>query len=131
MRILVVASSYPYPGHIFSGIFNEKCVKALTSLGNDVEVIAPRPFVPPFLSFMPHWKEYSRGELRKYFKTLSRDFSVSKQKYISCRDEGGTLNWKGKLAYDKRNLIPLFREGIYLEIELIEKNLPITLQPKW
>ncbi len=67
MRILALPSSYPFPGHSFSGIFNERCVSALSKLCEGVEVLAPRPFVPPLLSFMPRWKAYStikRYEIR-------------------------------------------------------------------
>lgn len=59
MRILVVASNYPHPGHPFSGAFNEKCVAALKEICKEVVVLAPRPYVPPLLSFVSRWKSYS------------------------------------------------------------------------
>ena len=59
MKILVIAGTYPHPGHLFSGVFNEKCVVALRDLCDYVEVLAPRPYVPPGFSFMPRWKAYS------------------------------------------------------------------------
>lgn len=60
MKILAIASSYPYEEFPFSGIFNEKCVKALQQLCDYVEVLAPRPYVPAFLALKPRWKMYSR-----------------------------------------------------------------------
>jgi len=60
MKILAIASSYPYAGFPFSGIFNEKCVKALQQLCDYIEVLAPRPYVPGFLAVTPRWKLYSR-----------------------------------------------------------------------
>ena len=46
MNILVLAGTYPHPGHRFSGIFNEKCAVALRGLCNDVKVLAPHSYVP-------------------------------------------------------------------------------------
>jgi glycosyltransferase involved in cell wall biosynthesis len=59
MKILAIASSYPYDAFPFSGIFNEKCVQALRQLCDYVEVLAPRPYVPAFLAVTPRWKLYS------------------------------------------------------------------------
>jgi teichuronic acid biosynthesis glycosyltransferase TuaC len=59
MKLLVVAASYPHPGHPYSGIFNERCVHALSKLCEAVEVLVPRPYVPPLVSLMiPRWKAY-------------------------------------------------------------------------
>lgn len=60
MKLLVVAPSYPHPGHPFSGTFNEKSVVVLRSLCDEVVVLAPRPYVPPGLSFVPRWKAYAQ-----------------------------------------------------------------------
>lgn len=60
MKILVLASNYPHPGYRFSGIFNERSVHALSKLCDRVEVLAPRPYVPPLLSsLVPRWKSYA------------------------------------------------------------------------
>src|SRR6266511_967902 len=58
MKILVLAAEYPHPGRLSSRIFNEKCVNALSQLCEKVEVLAPRPYVPAFLSFQPRCKSY-------------------------------------------------------------------------
>lgn len=60
MKLLILASTYPHPGHPYSGIFNEKCVRVLSKLCEKVEVLAPRPYVPPFFSlFTSRWKAYT------------------------------------------------------------------------
>ena len=59
MNILVLPSQYPYPGFPSCGIFNERGVGALSKLCESVEVLTPRPYVPPFFSFLsPRWKAY-------------------------------------------------------------------------
>jgi teichuronic acid biosynthesis glycosyltransferase TuaC len=60
VKILVLAPSYPYPRHRSAGIFNEKSAHALSKLCDRVEVLVPRPYVPPFLSFLvPRWKAWA------------------------------------------------------------------------
>jgi len=61
VRLLILAASYPHPGHLFAGIFNERSVLALGEICDGVEVLAPRPYVPPLLSaFVPRWKDYAQ-----------------------------------------------------------------------
>jgi glycosyltransferase involved in cell wall biosynthesis len=64
MKILSVASTYPYPGHPFAGIFSQRCIAALRDLSERVEVLAPRPYVPRLLSLVPRWKAYAT--IKKY-----------------------------------------------------------------
>jgi teichuronic acid biosynthesis glycosyltransferase TuaC len=68
MRVLVVAPSYPYPGHRSAGSFNEKSTHALSKLCDRVEVLVPRPYPPPLLSsLVPRWKAWAsapRYEIR-------------------------------------------------------------------
>lgn len=78
-----------------------------------------------------HWKEYSVRELSAYFGLLSPDFVVRKARYFAYKEGSKGLNWKGKLAYDKGNIIPIFREGIYVEIDLVNKSTGIKIQPGW
>jgi len=62
MKLLVLASNYPYAGHTFSGIFNEKSVAALSGLCTDVKVINPRPYAPALVaSLSSRWKAYSEA----------------------------------------------------------------------
>jgi teichuronic acid biosynthesis glycosyltransferase TuaC len=62
MKILVVTSNYPYTAYRFAGIFNHRSVMGLAEKCETVEVLAPRPYVPPVLSrvlFAPRWKAYA------------------------------------------------------------------------
>jgi len=60
MKILVVPSSYPYPGHPYAGIFNEKCVNVLKDLCEKVEVMVPHPYAPRLISSLsPRWRAYA------------------------------------------------------------------------
>ncbi len=59
LKILVIASNYPYAGFPFSGIFNERCALALQEVCDRIEVLAPRPYAPSFLAFHPRWKRYA------------------------------------------------------------------------
>jgi glycosyltransferase involved in cell wall biosynthesis len=60
MNVLVLAPNYPCPGYCFSGVFNEKSARALSTLCGRVAVLVPRPYVPPLVSsFVPRWKVYA------------------------------------------------------------------------
>jgi len=59
MRVLVLAPDYPKPGRDFGGLFNERSVNALKDLCDGVEVLVPRPYVPPLFSLLvARWKIY-------------------------------------------------------------------------
>jgi 2-polyprenyl-3-methyl-5-hydroxy-6-metoxy-1,4-benzoquinol methylase len=82
-------------------------------------------------TYSMHWKEYSKKEIKTYFELLSADFVVRKLEYVSCHERSEHLNWKGKLAYDGKNLIPFLRKGIYAEVDLFDKNKGININPSW
>jgi teichuronic acid biosynthesis glycosyltransferase TuaC len=69
MKLLILASNYPYSGNPSAGIFNERCALVLQDLCEHIEVVSPRPYVPLLLpSFAPRWRAYSSikdYELRK------------------------------------------------------------------
>jgi 2-polyprenyl-6-hydroxyphenyl methylase/3-demethylubiquinone-9 3-methyltransferase len=81
-------------------------------------------------SYAHHWKEFSMNELRRYFESLSGDFDIQNQRYCSFNNLEH-LNWKGQLAYNKKNLIPFFRKGLYMEIDLPMKGAGIVIEPDW
>ena len=60
MRLLVVASMYPHPGLPYSGIFIRNCVEAAARLGHKMVVLAPRPYLPAFLSVHSRWAAYAK-----------------------------------------------------------------------
>lgn len=79
----------------------------------------------------PHWKEYSKKEIRSYFEMLSSDFSLGSLKYFAYPSGTGRVNWKGWLAHDIPGLVPMFREGIYVEIDLPGKESGVISEPHW
>jgi teichuronic acid biosynthesis glycosyltransferase TuaC len=61
MNFLVVVSNYPHAGHPFSGAFNERSARALKELGHQVDILAPRPYVPRTLAvWNARWRAYSQ-----------------------------------------------------------------------
>lgn len=80
----------------------------------------------------PHWKEFTKKELRRYFELLSADFEVQNLRYFPyCIGGQQPLNWKGNLAYDRKSLIPFFRRGIYLTVNLVQKRSGISINSSW
>jgi len=56
---LLVIGSYPHEGYIYSGVFNRRSVEAIKELAHQVEVLAPRPYVPHMLTLCrSRWKTY-------------------------------------------------------------------------
>lgn len=96
MKLLLVFPYYPHTGHPFSGSFNEKTALALRKLCEVVEVLVPRPYVPPLLSrFSPRWASYAQME--KY--EVRNGMTVYRPAYIAlphvgsafCHDQGAFL----------------------------------------
>ena len=95
MKLLAVASAYPYPGHEFAGIFNERCVRALQEHCEHVEVLTPRPYVPPLftrLSTVSRWKDYAMQPPyeRRQGVSIRRPAYVQLPSFLSawCMDRG-------------------------------------------
>lgn len=82
-------------------------------------------------TFGPHWKEYSKKEIKSYFGLLSPDFSVVRDVYVDFEIEYLHLNWKGILVYRTSKIVPFLRSGIFASIELREKSAGITIDPGW
>jgi teichuronic acid biosynthesis glycosyltransferase TuaC len=61
MNLLLAVSNYPHAGHPYSGAFNERSARALVELGHQVEVLAPRPYLPRSLAALhPRWRAYEK-----------------------------------------------------------------------
>ncbi len=58
MRILVAAPAFPSAAHPFAGIFSAAIAATLRDLGNDVVMLAPRPFAPPGITRFRRWRHY-------------------------------------------------------------------------
>jgi teichuronic acid biosynthesis glycosyltransferase TuaC len=66
MNLLVVVTNYPNAGHPYSGAFNERSARALKALGHEVEVLAPRPYIPRLLAALrPRWRAYKQISARE------------------------------------------------------------------
>jgi len=76
----------------------------------------------------PHWKEYSKKELRQYFGLLSEDFRVRSIAYFSF--VSGSTGWKTRV-HRLVSLVPSLRKGIYAEVDLVRKHRGITVIPTW
>jgi len=95
MNVLVLASTYPHPGHPYSGIFNEKCVHVLSKICRRVEVLAPRPYVPPVVSsFIPRWKAYKAARTHE----SGNGTSVYRPAVLTVPRLGGAL-WVDRSAF--------------------------------
>src|SRR5918996_292755 len=60
-NLLMVVTNYPNAGHPYSGAFNERSALSLKNLGYEVEVLAPRPYVPRAIArWNSRWGAYHR-----------------------------------------------------------------------
>src|SRR5437899_2842627 len=72
MKLLVLASAYPYNEYAAVGIYNERSVLAFREHCEVVEVIAPRPLGSPIFSrFSPRWKHYAAITNHEYRNGIS------------------------------------------------------------
>jgi len=78
-----------------------------------------------------HWKEYSMRELREYFGLLSPDFRCVNAVYTEDFQTAYLAKRGGQLVNWLERALPPLRPDIYMEVELLQKNLGITAQPHW
>jgi 2-polyprenyl-6-hydroxyphenyl methylase/3-demethylubiquinone-9 3-methyltransferase len=79
-----------------------------------------------------HWKEYSRREVREYFAMLSLDFAVTRADYARH-------NWGGPSRYPAGTqviraieaLLPPLRQGLHVEVTLVQKRYGLMPAPTW
>jgi 2-polyprenyl-3-methyl-5-hydroxy-6-metoxy-1,4-benzoquinol methylase len=77
-----------------------------------------------------HWREFSMGELFRYFSLLSPDFRIIKAKKV--RRFPRTKAKRG-IAMLSRSFetFPGLRPNLYLEVELVSKERGIVVNPAW
>lgn len=76
-----------------------------------------------------HWKEYSLGELHRYFGLLSPDFRIAKQKRTYWPPvQNNPRHALASLAYA---LAPLCKPGLHVEVEVTGKSHGIVIEPQW
>ena len=88
MNLLVIVHDYPHAGHPYSGAFNERSVRALKDLGNEVEVLAPRPYVPRSLAaWHARWRAYEKMAAQE----IRNGVWVYRPPYLQLPGFGGML----------------------------------------
>jgi 2-polyprenyl-6-hydroxyphenyl methylase/3-demethylubiquinone-9 3-methyltransferase len=78
----------------------------------------------------PHWKEYSLGEIRRYFTLLSDDFVIGEARHFKTWSLASS-SWRRRIRILLTRLLPLFQDSLYVEIDLPEKRAGITIEPGW
>ena len=79
--------------------------------------------------YAPHWKEFSRKDLQRYFAYLSPDFSVARCVYANMYHGDSKGRLAGRLA---RGLFPaLFHSTLYAEVVLTAKRAGIVASAHW
>jgi len=102
MKLLVVVSNYPHPGHPSSGAFNERSARALQELGHGVEVLAPRPYAPRSLAAChARWRAYEQIVERETRGGLA----IYRPAYLQLPGAGGVLrpDWCAYLSCARRS----------------------------
>jgi len=88
MKVLIVTTYYPYADYPSWGIYSERCACVLRELCEEVEVLAPRPYVPPAMSLLSsRWKSYSR--IPHY--EVNNGIPVYRPSYVQVPGVGGVF----------------------------------------
>lgn len=82
-------------------------------------------------TFAHHWKEYSLGELKRYFRLLSPDFEIVSAAHVARYGKSEAHPVADAIAGAIEHVLPLFRPNLYLEIELARKDKGIVVEPHW
>jgi len=86
MRVLIIASYYPWSDNPSRGSFNERFACALRELCDGVDVLAPRPYAPPLLSSLVlRWRSYRRMIRRE----IRKGIPVYRPAYLAVPRLGG------------------------------------------
>lgn len=78
-----------------------------------------------------HWKEYSLREVIHYFCLLSEDFVTRKALYQPEYADGYLARRAGRLQRWLERHVRLLRPDLYVEIELVQKQAGIGIEPAW
>ena len=79
----------------------------------------------------PHWKEFSRREVKAYFETLSPDFLVKRIKYHSFRLSGKSGPWIFRVLKSTSECLPFLRDGLYAEVDLPTKWHGVSVETQY
>ncbi len=75
-------------------------------------------------NYAHHWKEYSLGEVKRYFGLLSPDFVVAKAKRVPTYQRS-RVGWK-RAVQTVMDVMPLTRPNMHVEIALPQKRQGIV-----
>ncbi len=111
MNLLILAPAFPHAAYPYSGLFNERCSMALLPLCSAVEVVVPRPYVPPLLArFNQRWRTYDAAP--KYEKRGG--MSISRLPYLQIpRWEGAILKDLGAFLALRRRVGEMHRVSAF------------------
>ena len=82
-------------------------------------------------TFAHHWKEYSLGELTRYFTLLSPDFRVEKARRMIDYNASAFVSIPGRAYMAVEKAVPFLRPQLHVEIGVPEKRHGITADPRW
>ena len=108
----------PTPNYYFAGGRAGQWKRFLSGLGGGL----PTSEILGLHTMGHHWKEFSLRELQHYFCLLSPDFNCVKGLY--------TMDEEDK-AHALLKPFKWLRQGLHLEVDLMEKNCGITIEPGW
>lgn len=94
MRVLVLSHMFPSPANAIGGIFVLEQMKALRELGVEIFVVAPTPWVPPMLGFLPRGRKYSTIPRRHSLEGFSVEYPR-----VLCLPGGGLFYLYGVSYY--------------------------------
>lgn len=118
-KIIVTTPNYHY---VRGSLFND--IKKLL-LGHSTGIAVSD--ILEIQDYAPHWKEYTRKDILKYFSMLSPDFIISKIIYNDLY--GWQSIGRAEQLMQKRLFPGLFSPTMYIEVELPKKNAGIVPVP--
>ncbi|MDY0982069.1 MULTISPECIES: class I SAM-dependent methyltransferase [Stenotrophomonas] len=77
-------------------------------------------------TYAHHWREYSMGEVKRYFQKLSPDFVITKAKVVPTYMRSRT-RWKSSVQAIL-DTVPLLRPNLHIEVSLPAKEYGIVAQ---
>lgn len=82
-------------------------------------------------TYGPHWKEYSRREIVRYFSLLSPDFSIEEADYVPAFGSIPPRRRFVSAGLALEQALPWLRPNLYVEVVLTEKRHGITARAEW
>ena len=121
MKILILSHMFPSPANEIAGIFVWEQVKALRSLGCELQVVSPVPLAPfPVNLFRETWKRYARLPAQR----MCDDLEVYHPRYVQL-PHGFLFSRSGEWLYSSiRKLITQIRREFHFNLIHAHVALP-------